>query len=665
MRTKVTLVLIFLNVALFFFIFYFERPRVSEVSREQARRLVLGSTAANIQTLEIAGPIETIKMERRPAGWFIVSPVEWPAAENATRRILTELQLLERDASFTKAELEKNGLSLADYGLDKPALTLTFVPGSASGGSEPSPAPVVLRVGGETKGGNRQYILSPDGERVLVVNRSLADSLRLTVDQLRNDTLFSIPYFEVSSLSVQVAAANNLNVRLRLEGNRWSFDTPIRARADKAKAQVTINKLNALVARSFPPAQSADPARTGLASPALRIKLEGINRQETLLVGALVNPERKPKPGEPADEALYYAKLEGRQAVFTTSISQDLLDTLRQSQETLRDKRILDFDNRITTAIGIRAPGQPELTLQRLETAPSGADAGTWQILNRDQTGGSPQTAPADSAAVNRLLQQLAYLDAKRFLSDAPSAADLENWGFSRPQREIVLTLADPTALTRAGNPGSQIVLQLGLASETQGWIYARLDKQDFVYLVDPAILKETPVVARMFREKLMRELPAGALITGLSLAKMDGTVLYARKLVEPETWAGVLAGENPARREALESLLQQLRTLRAKSIVLDTFTPKVSLDGEEQPWSYRLDTTLAFGSGGGAKTEESTLFLSERTGGGIQLAGSPDFGGVVFEIEQPLLDALWTFTYGPRDPGPPPRSAPPKSNAP
>lgn len=61
---------------------------------------------------------------------------------------------------------------------------------------------------------------------------------------------------------------------------------------------------------------------------------------------------------------------------------------------------------------------------------------------------------------------------------------------------------------------------------------------------------------------------------------------------------------------------------------------------------------TLSY-SGAGAKAEESTIFLSERTGGGTQLAGTSDFGGVVFEVEQAVLDALWTLTYGPRDPGP------------
>jgi hypothetical protein len=46
-------------------------------------------------------------------------------------------------------------------------------------------------------------------------------------------------------------------------------------------------------------------------------------------------------------------------------------------------------------------------------------------------------------------------------------------------------------------------------------------------------------------------------------------------------------------------------------------------------------------------------LQIAPRSGGGTQLAGSREIG-VVFTLEQPVLDALWTLTYGERDPGPP-----------
>lgn len=53
MRTKVTLVLVFLNAALFFFIFKFERTWRTERASLEARRRVLGPEAADIRTLAV------------------------------------------------------------------------------------------------------------------------------------------------------------------------------------------------------------------------------------------------------------------------------------------------------------------------------------------------------------------------------------------------------------------------------------------------------------------------------------------------------------------------------------------------------------------------------------------------------------------------------------
>jgi len=659
MRTKVTLVLVFLNVALFFFIFYILRPSISEATRDQSRRLVLGSKASNVQKLEILGNAEPVRMELRGDGWYLTSPIEWPVAEHAIRTILNELQLLEREASFSKEDLEKSGMTLADYGLDKPVLTLTLTPGNPTGASGPgSGPPIVLKVGAETKGGNRLYILSPDGDRVLVVKRTLLDSLRIPVDQLRRDKLFAIPHYEVRSLSLQVVAATTLRVRLRQEGNRWLFETPIRTRASKDRTELAISQLSGLTASSFPPQSATDPARTGLANPAFRVTLEGINRRETLNLGLAVPTEGNGSSSAgDSDFILMFAKLEDRAAVFTTAVPRTLLSTIRDSQEELRERKILDLDGRTVTAITLRAGNLPELTLQRLDTNPSAQAAGDapgmWQIVRPLSSGTGVQTLPADTATVDRLLQQLAFLEAKRFFSDAPSAADLENWGFSRPLREITVTLAQPATPPVDALRGSlPIVLQIGIESPTAGLYYARLDKDDYIYLVDGSILSQTPVEARIFREKRLRDLPAGASIAGLSLSRLDGSIIFSRKLAPEETWAAALADFSPDKRAAVESLLEHLRTLRAKSIVIDAFQPTIQLDGVEKPWSYRLDMTLSY-SGAGAKAEESTIFLSERTGGGTQLAGTSDFGGVVFEVEQAVLDALWTLTYGPRDPGP------------
>ena len=303
MRSKVTLVLLFLNVALFFFIFYFERDWRIERASQEARRRVLGPEASNIRRLEVTGaaPGASFSLERRGDAWFLTRPVEWPANPNAVSRILNELQFLEHETSFSTRDLEKNGQKLADYGLDQPRLTLTFTSGDEGTSGAPAGRTTVLRIGDTTKVGDHLYLLSSDGEKIHVVSRSLAESLSVPFDQLRSDFIFTIQVFEAQSLNLQTAAPSSVRVRLDRDrqSGRWLFRTPVNARAGKNATELAINALDALRVKSF--VLQNPPATAPSAAPLLRVTIEGNNRHETLFVG--------PRSGGGDD---YLAQLEDR-----------------------------------------------------------------------------------------------------------------------------------------------------------------------------------------------------------------------------------------------------------------------------------------------------------------------------------------------------------------
>src|SRR5258705_13741561 len=87
MRTKVTLVLIFLNVALFFFIFKFERHWRTEAASLEARRRVLGPEAADIRSLEVTMPGGSYSLTRARDSWLLTRPLDWPANPHAVSSI--------------------------------------------------------------------------------------------------------------------------------------------------------------------------------------------------------------------------------------------------------------------------------------------------------------------------------------------------------------------------------------------------------------------------------------------------------------------------------------------------------------------------------------------------------------------------------------------------
>jgi hypothetical protein len=638
MRTKVTLILLLLCIALYAFIFYFDHDIDATVSPGAARR-ILGPEVDAVERLEIANDILTapVSLEKRGPDWFFAGTGGWPANSNAVQRILSELQFLEHETSFEVANLADAGQSLADYGLEEPALILRF------GREAPS---TELRVGAVTQVANRLYVLSPDGRRIHVVGRSLADSFRISLNELRADTLFTVPVFEARSLSLQLPSPGNLRVRVSKSGGRWIFETPIQTRADKSAVELTINRLNALKVRAFIDDPAIDDAATGLANPELRITLEGNSRRETLLLGRAA----------PGTVPVRYARLEDRAQVFTVEAEPSLIERLINAQTDLRERRVLEFDPARLTSIDIRSPTRRDLTLQRLET-------GAWQVVSRSQDAGAapPVPRPADAQVVSRFVESLEALRAEVFLSDAPSAAELENWGFNRPEREIVLNFASPGGGVPAAG---SITLALAVASEREGRLFARVGGSSSVLLVPAEMLGRVPVVPRAYRDRNLRTLPPGARIVGVELWKLpENTVVFSHELKEGvASWEEALSAEPAQTREAALALIAELRELRAQTFVQDEFTPVVPVAGVTRPWAYQLETTIALSGGDTMQTTTSPLFVSERIGGTTMLAGSPEFG-CVFEVTQQFLDACFALTFAGRDPGPgeaPPAALPP-----
>ena len=664
MRSKVTVVLLFLNVVLFAYIYWYDLPRIDAQKNLEARRAVLPTEIASMDSLtRTTRTGEVMKLEKRNETWWITKPYEWPANPDAVAHVHNELQFLQNQTSFAVADLGKNGQTLADYGLADPAMTLEFT-------SAGSPKSYKLLIGDDTKVGNRLYVLSPDGTRIHVVGRSLADAGSLTLADLRNDSIFTIPVFEVRSLNIQTTAPTNLKVRLRRDANaRWGFESPILARASKLAVEVTINALNALAARTFVDPREADLDRSGLNNPVMRVTLEGNARRETLLIGS---------PAATAGD--YYAKIEDKAVVFTVPLPAKLLDVLRSSQESLRDTHVADFEPATVTSLTISAPGQPELALQRLEApaapasaTPAKTPAATaetapkdgWQVVTR-MPGQAPITVPGDPDVIGELLKKIQLLSAREttlpnkqvkygFLSDAPSAADLERYGFNRPEREITLNLNTGGGLS--GKDPSTLVLQIGvsLLAEDLGKAFARLTNPPFVYEIVPDILAATPTSARSYHVRQLRDLPEGALITSLSLVDhTNNTPIYTQKLKEGDkNWDAAIAAEPEAARPVLRALLAQLGQLRAQSFVADTFSPDHADTSQGPlPWHFRLDYAISFNGG---EPVLSSLLLTDRIGGSSQLAGTGDFGGVVFNLTQPMIDALFPLIYGNKnDPGPP-----------
>jgi hypothetical protein len=607
MRTRLTLVLLGANLALFGFIFFLQYQDEREAGIDRTRR-VFGSEASNIDYLEIRLPHEEEARVLRREGdkWNIKAPIQWPANFFAVNRILQQIEFLEKETSFRTSDLKRTGQSLDHYGLETPRAEFIFGRGSQR---------YSVHIGEATDIGNRLYILDPSKEWIHVVNRELAESLSLQLSDLRSETVFHIPLFEVRSLNVQLGSHSK--VRLARKDGDWIFETPFQTRADKKSVEAVINRLNSLQIRSFENAD-AEGADFGLSNPTMRITLDGNSRRETLLIG-------RPIPGRPQS---VYAKLADNPTVF--AVAADPLQAVERAQDLLRDRKLIHLDRAKVTSLNLALQGgATEVLLQKLET-------NQWQIVTRNPDQ-SVRILPADTALVERLIAAMDEAYVLRFENDAPSAADLARYGFSDPQRVVTIS----------GDDSGDLILGAHVPDSNGSEIYARLSTSRFVYTVDGSLLREMPVNTQYFRDRLLQRQPEGAIISSIRLRNTrTGEVTYESSLAAPEsTWQQAVAEMPEKERTSILALLPELRNLRVQRYLQDHFSPTFEMDGKEIEFAYELEADLLLVGGDTPRRSQLRLLLSDRLGGQTVIGGSPELD-VIFTVRQTLIDALTPLLF-------------------
>ncbi len=629
MRTKVTLLLLVLVAGLGTLAYYMKHFTDIDPLNEGKAKQILGSDAINLDyvKIEFRDPASSVVLEKQTSSWEITEPVRWSANFFAVSKLLSQLQFLTSENSFTVPAGAEQPQSLAQYGLSPSEGMVTFGRRGTRHG---------LQIGKITDNGTNLYVRRDNTDRIFVVKRALRDSLSLPLDQMRSVDIFSPRLDEVSSWNVQLGEAGNLRVFLTREGEKWSLDAAVQTRADKAEVETLLGRLLGLKIESFERDSAIDRNVVGLVTPKFRLKVERSGQPETLLIGAAV-PEGAPNR--------YYAARDEKSSVFIVPIDPNVIEKLKNSQLGLRERRVLEFDPARVQSLTVTAVGQSPVTLQKLEN-------GQWQVVSSGLL-----TAPGDDEKINALVSELAELravSAGGFVTDAPSEEDLDRkFGLSGAAWQVAVT---ENVGKGAGEPRKQTLL-LGKADDAnKNQVFAKLAEAKFVYRVDRGIANDLSAKPFEFRSRQLQQLPEGARITSLTLTNLfTKQVAFSAALAAPEqTWEQALASETPERRTAALALVAQLRNLRASAIVAPEFSTTVPGEANARAWTWQLEGTISLEGGANPETRPFSLFLDAYTGGTQLRAGSSDLK-LVFTAEQPFIDAFGPLVFKRDDPGPPP----------
>ncbi len=602
MRFRFTLLLLIANVALFFGIWILERDESVD------SKPVVDTVPFTV--LEISGggmeKPRIIKLENNK--WRITSPINWPANLFAVNRIRNQLEFLGKETSFPVSELSTHGHGLADYGLENPSFILRYGNGSTM---------YTLKIGKNAPVGDRVYMLDENAGRVVVVDRAFVDGLVLDMESLRNQSVFDIPAFEVSAISIRIPEGDIKSGKISFrriglikDGGKWKFETPIVAAADPREVDAFLNELCQISAKGFP--ASAEGSFDASLLPT-SITIQGTNRRQVLLLGSPAG-----------DDGKIYARLEDNPTVFI--LDEAPFKNLGSLQTTLRDKRMLHFEASQTVGLDISKDAK-SVKLRKLKS-------GVWDVIGTNAKGDT-LTAAADLAVVNDLLSKLEKLRARNFVSDISEG---KNYGFSpKDALQIVITQSD------------QSLNSIKIGSEYKyggaNLMYAAVNSDPAVYGISKELSNIASTDFYHYRSRILEVMPSNSKVVSIKIsdAKDNKQIFYAN-LNLPSPDSGKLGDRG---KSALKLLSDSLKKFTVKEYLKTPFSTEGAIlpDSKKIPWAYVLGAEFELqGTGSETSLEKREWYLTERTGGTTQYGGYKR-SDAEFILEQNIIDALAELT--------------------
>jgi hypothetical protein len=376
MSAKKLIVLTALVVALFAFVYFFERKMPTTAERQQKGDLVWDLPEERIESIRLERPGGVVELARSGASsWRLVKPEAFPADGFAASDLVSQLARLKRaggDASEARPE---------DYGLKSPSAKATLVwkddPKSARKLSR------TLEFGIEIPGTDATAARVAGSEAVLFVPTALASAAKKGADEFKSKEVFGSPASDTARLEVDRGRGR---LSFAKKDGIWWIRQPLSDLAENDPVEKLVGALTALRVLEFVPS----PPGTGLASLGLAPPFIHVVLADAKGPGVAVDFGATRSDGNSI-----YARRESQ--VFT--VASTVVEDLSREAEAFREPRLLRFDRGSVSQVE-GAFGGSRFSLARSE--------GGWSL------GGRAVTAPP----VDDLLSALLDLKSKSFLDD-------------------------------------------------------------------------------------------------------------------------------------------------------------------------------------------------------------------------------------------------------
>ena len=400
----------------------------SEDTASKQERVFPSLSADSIESLTIkseSGDVTTLK--KADGKWTMTAPFSTRASDLDASGITSGLSGLE----VTRV-VDENPTDVKDYGLDAPAVEVTFTSkaGSPSG---------KLLVGKKTTTGGSMYARKDGDKRVVLVGEFNQTTFNKSTFDLRDKAIVTFDRSTVNGVDVALASAG---FELTKMNGTWAMLKPIIARADTSAADGLVTSVESLQMKSIVGA-SATPEelkKYGLEKPAAIVNLHRGAERTSIAVGG------------PAGDDTVYVKDLSRPDVFT--VQKTAADDLSKTADDYRRKEMFDMRAFTATRIEVTRGGKTTAFEKVKGTGENAQD--TWKRV-------SPTPAEPDKEKFQAFVAALADIRAMSFVDakaktglDSPAATIVVKFEDGKKEDRVLLGKGGADAFaSRPDDPGA------------------------------------------------------------------------------------------------------------------------------------------------------------------------------------------------------------------
>src|SRR5437868_2052137 len=466
-RNTLILAIIALAGIAYFKFFEMKRPGTEE-ARRHAQNMV-SFDRIKIDGIVIQNGDQTIEIRRRDNKWRLETPIKDQADSALVDTLLSDLENWQRDGTIPAKEIDADKSKLAEYGLNNPKLKLKLL-----GRARP---PEIL-FGKDAALEGKMYVRFQNSKETFVAGQAVKKDIDKQPEEFRDRKLTDLINVQVRRVVLKPPAGE---MELEKKDTHWDILKPLRARADDQKVNDLISQVTSARVGQFVADDRGDLRPYGLAEPRGSITLfdqeqkqdqkveigesikvaGGEDKGQTLQIGSVPEKEK--------DEV--YVRFAARGSVYT--LPKKIEEILNTKPADLRDYHLVRIDTNVLDRITIDIPGKTKTVFARKD--------GNWTIASRNN-------APADSAAVLRLIDTLQNERVTKFVEDV--ASNLPKYGLDKPQVQLTFSsfASENTAETKAGE---QPFAAIAFGKQEGDNVYARLSDEPFVVAVRRNLLDQ------------------------------------------------------------------------------------------------------------------------------------------------------------------------------